>query len=352
MQNDPILLSETLESDLETLKIKGIEALNSCENSEQLHVTKSQYLGKKGKLKQILASLSSMSPELKVKIGKIANNVQNTLSSTFDEQELKLKNLQKNAQLKKGVDVTAPARCYSFGSLHPLTETRNAIFNTLEKLGFIKVSGPEIEYDFYNFEALNFPHSHPSRDMQDSFYIDNDVILRTHTSSVQIRAMLSYQSAPLKIMSFGRVYRRDDDITHSPMFHQIEGLCVDEKVSLSDLKSTLEFFAKSIFSNDAKIRMRPSFFPFTEPSLEIDVSCFLCEQKSSSFCRLCKSSGWIEILGAGMVDPEVFKSCNYDSEKYQGFAFGMGIERIAMLRYGITDIRSFFENDVRFLKQF
>lgn len=351
MQNNPVLLLENLENDLEILKTKGVQALNSCENTEQLHFTKAQYLGKKGKLKEILSSLSSMSPELKAKIGKLANDVQNILNDAFLNQEIKLKDIQKNVKLKAGVDVTAPGRSHSFGALHPLTETRNAIFATLEKLGFIKVSGPEIEYDFYNFEALNFPHSHPSRDMQDSFYIDNDVMLRTHTSSVQIRAMLSHKSAPLKIMSFGRVYRRDDDITHSPMFHQIEGLCVDEKVSLSDLKTTLEFFAKDIFSADAKIRMRPSFFPFTEPSIEIDVSCFLCEQKSS-FCRLCKSTGWIEILGAGMVDPEVFKSCNYDFEKYQGFAFGMGIERIAMLRYGITDIRSFFENDVRFLKQF
>ena len=340
-----------LESNLELLKEQGLNALKSCQTTEQLHFVKAQYLGKKGELKKVLSSLASMPAELKSRVGKLANEVQDCLLLAFSEQELCLKISTTNSKLKSSVDISVPGRSFPLGNIHPLNETRDVIIAVLEKLGFVKVVGPEIEHDFYNFEALNIPKSHPSRDMQDTFYIDNDVMLRTHTSPVQIRTMLLKKNPPLKIMSFGRVYRRDDDITHSPMFHQIEGLFIDENVSLADLKGSLETLARNIFSSDTKIRMRPSYFPFTEPSIEVDVSCFLCDS-SSRACRICKSTGWIEILGAGMVDPEVFRACGYDSERYQGFAFGLGVERIAMLRYGVTDIRLFYENDLRFLRQF
>lgn len=332
------------------LQDEAVLKLKSVKSREELATFKANALGKKGELKKILSSLGQLPENERSELGRVANDVRDALLLSIDEaEELLAKKLQEK-QLGDSIDITVPGRVHQHGSFHPLSQTLEAIISVLEGLRFTKASGPEIEHDFYNFEALNIPKTHPARDMQDTFYIADDVMLRTHTSPVQIRAMLAQKAQPIRVMSFGRVFRRDEDVTHSPMFTQVEGLFVDENVSLADLKSTLNAFVKGVFSSDAKIRMRPSFFPFTEPSMEVDVSCFA--EGGHDECRLCKGTGWIEILGAGMVDPEVFSACGYDSEKYRGFAFGMGVERIAMLRYGITDIRLLFENDLRFLRQF
>lgn len=332
------------------LKDEALSKLKTVNTKEALAVLKAGFLGKKGELKQVLSSLGSAPATERAELGKIANLVRDALEQAVLEREQAIDAELNAAKLKVSIDTSLPGRTHTFGSFHPISQTADAIIAVLTRLGFSQASGPLVEHDFYNFEALNIPKSHPARDMQDTFYVADDVMLRTHTSPVQIRAMLAKKTPPLRILSFGRVFRRDEDITHSPMFTQIEGLYVDENVSLADLKGTLNAFVAGIFSPDAKIRMRPSFFPFTEPSMEVDVSCFL--KGNHAECRLCKGTGWIEILGAGMVDPEVFSACGYDSERYRGFAFGMGVERIAMLRYGITDIRLFFENDVRFLRQF
>jgi phenylalanyl-tRNA synthetase alpha chain len=332
------------------LKEEAMAKLDGALTKEDLASLKALFLGKKGELKKVLSSLGSIPPDERADLGKVANEVQDSLLDYIALREEQILKALKEQALEISIDTSVPGRVHRAGSFHPLAQTSEVIFEVLERLGFSKAQGPEIEHDFYNFAALNMPKNHPARDMQDTFYISDDILLRTHTSSVQIRAMMAKKEPPLRLMSFGRVYRRDDDITHSPMFNQIEGLYVDEHCSLADLKGTLAAFAAGVFSSDAKIRMRPSYFPFTEPSMEVDVSCFACS--SDSTCRLCKGSGWIEILGAGMVDPEVFTACGYDSERYRGFAFGMGVERIAMLRYGIPDIRLFYENDLRFLRQF
>lgn len=332
------------------LKEEALSKLSAIEKMDELVSFKTNYLGKKGELKRVLSSLGQLPPEERAELGMVANEVRDVLQTEMDVKEKLLSKAKEALALKSAIDTTLPGRTRSRGALHPLSQTMDAIVSVLEKLGFVTAVGPEIEHDFYNFEALNIPKTHPARDMQDTFYIDEDVMLRTHTSPVQIRAMLAKKAPPIRVLSVGRVFRRDEDITHSPMFTQVEGLFVDENVSLSDLKGTLKAFVTGVFSSDAKIRMRPSFFPFTEPSMEVDVSCFLPGDHHD--CRLCKGTGWIEILGAGMVDPEVFAACGYDSERYRGFAFGLGVERIAMLRYGINDIRLFFENDLRFLRQF
>lgn len=332
------------------LQSEALSNLKSVKSKEELASFKANALGKKGELKKILSSLGTLPEDERSILGRVANDVRDTLLLSIDEAEAALAQKLQEKELGASIDISVPGRVHLHGAFHPLSQTLDAIMSVLEGLRFVKAYGPEIEHDFYNFEALNIPKTHPARDMQDTFYIAEDVMLRTHTSPVQIRAMLAKKAPPIRVMSFGRVFRRDEDITHSPMFTQVEGLFVDEKVSLADLKSTLSAFVKGVFSSDAKIRMRPSFFPFTEPSMEVDVSCFA--QSPHDDCRLCKGTGWIEILGAGMVDPEVFRACGYDSEKYRGFAFGLGVERIAMLRYGITDIRLLFENDLRFLRQF
>lgn len=332
------------------LQDEVVVKLKSVKSREELALFKANALGKKGELKKILSSLGQLPESERSELGRVANDVRDCLLLSIEEAEAHLAQRLQEKQLGDSIDASVPGRTHLHGAFHPLSQTLEAIIAVLESLGFAKASGPEIEHDFYNFEALNIPKTHPARDMQDTFYIADDVMLRTHTSPVQIRAMLAKKAPPIRVMSFGRVFRRDEDITHSPMFTQVEGLFVDENVSLADLKSTLNSFVQGVFSSDAKIRMRPSFFPFTEPSMEVDVSCFA--EGGHADCRLCKGTGWIEILGAGMVDPEVFSACGYDSEKYRGFAFGMGVERIAMLRYGITDIRLLFENDLRFLRQF
>ena len=288
-------------------------------------------------------------------VGKRANEVRDRITALIDERAALIEKQAREAELSSGVDVTLPGRRRAQGGAHPLSRTADDILDVMLALGFERAEGPEIEHDFYNFEALNMPADHPARDMQDTFYIDDGVVLRTHTSPVQVRAMLSLRQPPFRIASFGRVYRSDHDNTHSPMFHQIEGLYVDTRVTFGDLKGTLEVFAEKVFSPTTKVRLRPSFFPFTEPSAEVDVSCFACTgqgEVAGQTCRLCRGTGWIEIMGAGMVDPEVFGAVGLDPDAVTGFAFGIGVERVAMLRYGINDIRLFYENDVRFLRQF
>lgn len=346
---DQIAIPEVKEA-LLRLRDEALSKLELIQEKQDLLQLKANYLGKKGELKRVLSSLGQVSPDVRADLGKVANEVRDLLQNEMELKEKSIADRLQSQELESAIDTTVPGRVHQHGSLHPLTQTLDAILLVLERLGFTKASGPEIEHDFYNFQALNIPKTHPARDMQDTFYVAEDVVLRTHTSPVQIRAMMAQKNLPLRVLSYGRVFRRDEDITHSPMFTQVEGLYVDENVSLADLKGTLKAFVKGVFSSEARLRMRPSFFPFTEPSMEVDVSCFA--EGDHVDCRLCKGTGWIEILGAGMVDPEVFAACGYDSERYRGFAFGMGVERIAMLRYGINDIRLFFENDLRFLRQF
>jgi phenylalanyl-tRNA synthetase alpha chain len=308
-----------------------------------------QYLGKKGQLTAIMKDMGRLSPEQRPAVGAMANKVKDELNSVFESRLNALKQQHMAERLKRErIDVTLPGRHQKIGTKHPVTLITEELVDIFSYLGFSVAEGPEIEEDFYNFEALNLPKDHPARDMQDTFYISDNEVLRTHTSPVQIRSMLKHQP-PLRIIAPGTVYRRDSDITHSPMFHQIEGFMVDEHITFGDLKGILTTFITECFGKNVGVRFRPSFFPFTEPSAEVDIQCVIC---GGSGCRVCKNSGWLEILGSGMIDPEVFASVNYSSEKYSGFAFGMGLERIAMLKYGVNDLRLFFENDVRFLRQF
>lgn len=319
------------------------------EKEEEILRVKAKYLGRKGELTELFNQLSSVLPEERPKIGKIANEIKTWIEKTLDDFLSEIKRKEKeNILSTQRIDITMPGRRIPLGRLHPITKTINEIVEIFEGLGFEVVEGPEIETDYYNFEALNIPKDHPSRDMQDTFYITEDLIIRTHTSPVQIRTMET-RKPPIKIIAPGTVYRRDSDISHTPMFHQIEGLAVGKNVSLADLKGTLSLFVQKLFGHHTPLRFRPSFFPFTEPSAEVDIQCVICKGEG---CRLCSGSGWLEILGSGMVDPKVFEMVNYDPEEYTGFAFGLGIERIAMLIYGISDIRLFFENDMRFLEQF
>jgi phenylalanyl-tRNA synthetase alpha chain len=283
------------------------------------------------------------------KMGVMINEVKTFVEELFDNKSHEIKEeKKKRAIAEEKIDVTLPGRTLPVGSKHPVSQVMEEIVTIFERMGFEVAEGPEIETDYYNFEALNIPKNHPARDMQDTFYISEDIVLRTHTSPVQIRVM-ERQEPPIKIIAPGRVYRCDSDVSHTPMFHQIEGLLIDKDITFGDLKGVLTEFLRLVFGEGIGVRFRPSFFPFTEPSAEVDIECVIC---SGQGCRVCKESGWLEILGCGMVDPEVFKGVNYDPQIYSGFAFGMGIERITMLKFGINDIRLFFENDVRFLRQF
>ena len=346
-----------MEQELQQIFREACAELEHVEDSRQLEEIRVQYLGKKGKLTAILRGMGRISPEDRPRVGQIANRVREQLEQMLEECSRRIDANELQATLEQEtLDVTLPGRPIRRGHLHPLTLIGLELEQIFTSLGFAVVEGPEIESDYYNFEALNLPKEHPARDMQDSFYITGDILLRTHTSPVQIRYMLSRApELPVRMVCPGRVYRRDDDATHSPMFHQIEGLLVDENVSFAQLKGTLLTFARQMFGADAEIRLRPSFFPFTEPSVEVDVSCTLCKGRGrmgEAVCRTCKGSGWLEILGAGMVHPQVLRNGGYDPEKVTGFAFGMGLERIAMLKYGIDDMRLFFQNDIRFLEQF
>ncbi|PLX92905.1 MAG: phenylalanine--tRNA ligase subunit alpha [Desulfuromonas sp.] len=315
----------------------------------QLQDLRVSLLGKKGTLTAIMKGMGQLTAEERPLIGALANEVKSELETLIGmrRQELSDEEIASRLEREK-IDVTLPGRGTIRGSKHPITLVTEEITEIFTSLGFGVEEGPEVEKDFYNFEALNIPKDHPARDMQDTFYISDDVVLRTHTSPVQIRTMLR-QPPPVRVIAPGTVYRRDSDITHSPMFHQVEGFLVDRNITFGDLKGILTTFITQFFGEKVGVRFRPSFFPFTEPSAEVDIACVICGGKG---CRVCKNSGWLEILGSGMIDPEVFKSVDYDASAYSGFAFGMGLERVAMLKYGVNDLRLFFENDLRFLRQF
>jgi phenylalanyl-tRNA synthetase alpha chain len=325
------------------------EEIERAPTRRDLDEVRVKYLGKRGLLTQVLRSLPGLPPADRPAVGREANLAKTEIESALEGREAILEGLERRARLAADrPDLTLPGRRVVPGALHPLTRVHDEIVDVFTGMGFAVAEGPEVESDYYNFEALNIPKDHPARDMQDTFYVGEDILLRTHTSPVQIRTMEG-QKPPVRIICPGRVYRRDADITHSPVFHQVEGLAVDRGISMADLKGTLELFARELFGPDSRIRFRPSFFPFTEPSAEVDVLCFLCK---GGGCRVCKQSGWLEILGSGMVHPRILRSMGYDTEVVTGWAFGMGIERVAMLRYGIDDIRLFYENDLRFLSQF
>jgi phenylalanyl-tRNA synthetase alpha chain len=342
---------------------QALQALEAAQNADELETCRVKYLGQKGFVQQAKKSVGQLTTvDEKKQAGKLANEVDAKLTDAYEKNRARIEAAARARELAERLDVTLPGRVHLRGRRHPLTTTSEDILAILATLGFVRAEGPEVEHDWYNFEALNIPREHPARDMQDTFYVDGaeDVVLRTHTSPVQIRAMLALGKPPIRVACYGRVYRNDHDVTHSPMFHQVEGLYVDQNVTFGDLKGTLQMFAERVFGAGVKIRLRPSFFPFTEPSVEVDVSCFSCGGTGrgggtvgeDGSCRLCKATGFIEIMGAGMVDPEVLKFGKLDPDAVSGFAFGIGVERVAMLRYGVSDIRLFFENDRRFLKQF
>ena len=326
------------------------EEIERAATRRDLEEVRVKYLGKRGTLTQLLRSLPSLPAADRPLVGREANLAKTEIESELEGRGALLEGVERRARLAADrPDLTLPGRRIVPGGLHPLTRVHDEIVDVFTGMGFAVAEGPEVELDYYNFEALNIPKDHPARDMQDTFYVGGEILLRTHTSPVQIRTM-ERRKPPVRIICPGRVYRRDPfDMTHSPVFHQVEGLAVDRGISMADLKGTLELFARELFGPDSRIRFRPSFFPFTEPSAEVDVICFLCK---GGGCRICKGSGWLEILGSGMVHPRILARMGYDTEEVTGWAFGMGIERIAMLRYGIDDLRLFFENDLRFLSQF
>jgi len=334
---------------LEVMLQAAVAAMTAADSESALQDVRVRFLGKKGELTAIMKEMGRLSTEERPIIGALANRVKEEVEALFASRQQSVRESEIARRLaSERIDVTLPGRSSFVGTRHPITLVTEEICEIFSALGFGVEEGPEVEKDFYNFEALNMPKDHPARDMQDTFYISDDVVLRTHTSPVQIRTMLR-QAPPVRVIAPGTVYRRDSDITHSPMFHQIEGFLVDRHVTFGDLKGILTAFVTQMFGRNVGVRFRPSFFPFTEPSAEVDIQCVICGGRG---CRVCKNSGWLEILGSGMIDPEVFRSVNYDSQVYSGFAFGMGLERIAMLKYGVNDLRLFFENDLRFLRQF
>ncbi|GBD38999.1 Phenylalanine--tRNA ligase alpha subunit [bacterium HR37] len=334
---------------LEDIKKQAENELRNAVDEVTLHNVKARFLGRKGIITEVLKGMRDVPQSERPRIGQAINEVKEFIEGLFEARLREIKEERKrHILLTEKVDVTLPGKGTRLGNKHPITQVMEEIVGIFERMGFEIAEGPEVELDYYNFEALNIPRDHPARDMQDTFYISDDVVLRTHTSPVQIRVM-EKQKPPIKVIAPGKVYRCDSDVSHTPMFHQVEGLLVDERVTFSDLKGVLTQFARLLFGSHIKVRFRPSFFPFTEPSAEVDIECVICAGKG---CRVCKNSGWLEILGCGMVDPEVFRSVQYDPQRYRGFAFGLGVERITMLKFGINDIRLFFENDIRFLKQF
>jgi phenylalanyl-tRNA synthetase alpha chain len=334
-----------LTQSIEQIEKDALGELEKTADKETLLGLSIKYLGRKGRITQFLRSISSLPPQERPLAGQQANQVKQCLEKAFDEA---LARLEGGGIESEGIDVSLPGRPMSQGALHPITLVTREVCNIFSRLGFDVMEGPEVELDYYNFEALNLPKNHPARDMQDTFYISDNVVLRTHTSPVQIRTM-EQQTPPVRIIAPGKVYRCDSDLTHTPMFHQMEGLMVGENISFGDLKGILTTFVHQIFDEKTSLKFRPSFFPFTEPSAEIDILCVMCRGEG---CRVCSQTGWIEVLGAGMVHPAVFENVGYDTSRVTGFAFGVGIERIAMLKYGIDDLRFFFENDMRLLGQF
>ena len=337
-----------MEDELLRLQSEAQAQLAGINRQEELESFRIKFLGRKGELTLLMRKLGEVAAQDRPRLGNLANSIRKEIEVEFQKKEEALNRLFLKDNQNSKTDLSLPGRVIPFGRRHPVSQVMLEICGIFEGLGFAVAEGTDIETDYYNFEALNIPKHHPARDMHDTFYIDDSVLLRTHTSPMQIRAM-EKQAPPLRIIAPGKVYRCDSDITHTPMFHQVEGFLVDQQVSFADLKGVLSIFIAKMFDADVAIRFRPSFFPFTEPSAEVDIACVMCSGKG---CRVCKQSGWIEILGAGLIDPEVFGMVGYDSDKYSGFAFGLGVERIAMLKYGVSDIRLYYENDIRFLSQF
>ncbi len=337
-------------SDLEELFNEATAFLNNIENVTDLEQVKARYLGKEGKLTSLLKNLKTLSVDDRPLMGERINQTKKKLEEAFVSRRTIIHEKVMLARLAgEGLDVTLPGRGYGTGGVHPVTKTLNRVESLFRSIGFSIATGPEIETDFYNFTALNIAENHPARAMHDTFYVDTGGLLRTHTSPVQIHYM-EHHKPPIRIIAPGRVYRCDSDVTHTPMFHQIEGLWIDEEISFANLKGVLTQFMQNFFEQeDLSVRFRPSFFPFTEPSAEMDIGCVMCHGKG---CRVCSNTGWLEVLGCGMVHPAVLNHVNIDSEKHIGFAFGLGVERLTMLRYGVNDLRLFFENDLRFLRQF
>ncbi|MGQ9498953.1 MAG: phenylalanine--tRNA ligase subunit alpha [Dissulfurimicrobium sp.] len=332
---------------LEMIRARALEAITLASSVQELDKLRSKFIGRKGELTLVLRGLGAMPPAERPKVGRLANIIKGELEEAISKKKDSLGYSETISKIS-GLDPTLPGRRRNMARLHPVTQVMDEVTSIFRCMGFSVVVGPEIELDFYNFEALNIPADHPARDMQDTFYINEKVLLRTHTSPIQVRTM-ERCSPPLRIIAPGKVYRCDSDVTHTPMFHQVEGLMVDRDVTFSGLKGLLIYFLREVFDRDTPVRFRPSFFPFTEPSAEVDIQCVMCRGKG---CRICSHTGWLEVLGAGMVHPNVFRKVGYDTEEFTGFAFGLGIERIAMLKYGIDDIRLFYENDIRFLNQF
>ena len=338
-----------MQEKLKAIESEALEQLNLAKSLAEVDNIRVKYLGKKGLLTDILKGMKDVSPEERPIVGQIVNKVKDRITEELDKAMEAMKVKEHEAKLaSEFIDITLPGRKHKTGKKHPLTQITEEMIDIFKGMGFQVAEGPEVEIDYYNFDALNMPEHHPARDERDSMYITDGVLLRTETSAVQIRVM-ERQKPPIRVIVPGKVYRRDDDLRHSPMFQQVEGLIVDEHIRFSDLKGVLVSFIQQMFGRDTKYRFMPDFFPFTEPSAQVVISCAVCK---GSGCKTCSGTGWLEILGSGSVDPEVFKAVGYDPEKYTGFAFGMGIERVAMLRYGIDNIRLFFENDLRFLQQF
>jgi len=335
-----------LDKSIDQIYQDALQELESAGDRQTIQDVSVRYLGRKGIITQFLRNVSKLPADRRPAAGKKANEVKNLLDAACKEALQKLEADLKKA--KAGIDVSLPGRPAPSGSLHPITQINQRICDIFTNMGFEIAEGPEVELDYYNFEALNFPKDHPARDMQDTLFVSDDIVLRTHTSPLQIRTM-EKQPPPVRIIMPGKVYRCDSDLTHTPMFHQVEGLLVDENISFGDLKGTLTAFVHQMFDAQTSLRFRPGFFPFTEPSAEVDILCVICRGDG---CRVCSQTGWLEILGSGMVHPALYENVGYDADRYTGFAFGMGVDRIAMLKYGIDDIRKFFENDIRFLNQF
>lgn len=340
-----------LEQKLLQIQTRALDEMDVAVDLNVLNDIRVRYLGKKGELTSVLRGMGNLSPEERPRVGQIANVVRDKIEKQLNDRINVIKEQLKKQQLEaEKLDITMPGKIFDVGRIHPITLVTRQIEDIFIGLGFNIAEGPEIELDYYNFEALNLPKDHPARDMQDTFFITPEVLLRTHTSPVQVRTMEKIAPAvPIKIIAPGKVYRRDDDATHSPMFHQVEGLAIDHKITMSDLRGVLQLFAEQMFGTEIKTRFRPSYFPFTEPSAEVDISCVICGGKG---CRTCSHSGWLEILGCGLVHPKVLEMSGYNSQEVSGFAFGMGVERIAMLKYGIDDLRVLYDNDKRFLAQF
>lgn len=331
---------------IEQIRTEALSEIEKADNIDQVNAASTRFIGRKGIVTQYLRDVAKLPAQERPAAGKKTNQTKKAIEIAVNRAISRLSETPK--EISDAIDVSLPGRFFPRGTIHPITRITRRICGIFERMGFDIGEGPEVETDYYNFEALNIPKNHPARDMQDTFYISENIVLRTHTSPIQIRFMESH-TPPVRIIAPGKVYRCDSDLTHTPMFHQVEGLLVDENISFGDLKGILTLFVQQIFDDKTALRFRPSFFPFTEPSAEVDIACVICRGEG---CKVCSGTGWLEVLGCGMVHPAVFENVGYDTTKYSGFAFGMGVERIAMLKYGINDLRMFFESDIRFLRQF